>query len=79
MKQRRSHRRLSDNDPAARLYRSGESVPAGTYVSLDEGRFVHMFSGGELPAADPLPRCYVHLSDSPDYVTPLSLLMETAH
>lgn len=79
MKKRRSHRFPSDDDPAARLYRSGESVPAGTYVSLDEGRLVHMLSGGKLPAADPYPRCYVHLSDSPDYIAPLSLLFETAH
>jgi len=77
MKQRRPRRAPLADDPASRLYRSGEAVPVGTYVSLDDNRLVHVSSGGTLPAADPFPRYFLRLYDSPDYTAPLSLLNVT--
>ena len=56
------------------LYHSGETVPAGTYVSLDDGRFVRVRTGGTLPAARDLPQYYMRLSESPDYLICLSLI-----
>ncbi len=74
---RLSAHRQSDRE-AVGLYRSGDAVPAGTYVSLDEGRLVRVYPGGVLPQASPFPLCYIRLSDSPDYRAPLSLIAEAA-
>ena len=65
MKRRISHDPQTLQDTLGRLYQSGETVPEGTYMSLDEGRLVRLSSGGPLPLTDGLPRYYIQVSDSP--------------
>lgn len=65
------------NKRTYRLYRSGETVPPGTYVSLDEGRLVHLRADGVLPSTGMMLSLYLWLSESPEYQAPLSLLGES--
>jgi hypothetical protein len=60
------------------LYLSGEAVPEGTYVSLEDGRFVRIRAGGALPPDAPLPHCYMRVSPSADYTAPVSLIVGRA-
>jgi hypothetical protein len=47
-----------------RLFRSGEAVPTGTYVSLEDGRFVFVAEGECLPPSEVLPCFYLYVSNA---------------
>ena len=74
MRVRKMHPASRRGKKAEPLYRSGETVPAGTYVSLDDGCFVRVRAGGSLPVTSDFPQYYMRLSESPDYFVCLSLI-----
>jgi hypothetical protein len=60
------------------MFASGRSVAPGTYVSLEDGHFVRVTYNSALPGGNVAPLFYVRLSESPEYLVPVSLLPEAA-